>query len=150
MTSQIYESYLPIYDTVPEKWEEARPFFVEQLKKISEAVNTREIGYFQETQIITGKQFPKLNGPEEFRTVFRKVIDSGALIAGVNPPIAHGITYNNQFTLVDLWVAATNSVGLTSRLITGNDVTLNATNVNITSPAAFDRSWVIIEYLLEV
>lgn len=147
MTSQIYESYLPIYDTVPEKWEEARAFFVEQLKKISQAVNDREIGFFQETQIITGKQFPKLNGQEEFRTVFRKIINSGALIAGANPPIAHGITFNNQFTLIDLWVAATDAAS--ASIITNANVIMDATNITITSPAVYAKSYIIIEYLLE-
>ena len=46
LDSQTLESYVPVYDVVPEKWEEARPFLVEQLKKISEGVNTREIGFF--------------------------------------------------------------------------------------------------------
>ena len=33
MNSQEFESYVPVYDTVPEKWEEARQFLVEHLKR---------------------------------------------------------------------------------------------------------------------
>jgi hypothetical protein len=55
--SQVYESYVPVYDSVPEKWEDARQFLVEQLKKISNAVNNREIGYYINDQILSGKQF---------------------------------------------------------------------------------------------
>jgi hypothetical protein len=31
--SQIFDSYLPVYNVVPEKWEDARPLLVEILKK---------------------------------------------------------------------------------------------------------------------
>ena len=31
--NQMLESFVPIYDVVPDKWEVARPFLVEQLSK---------------------------------------------------------------------------------------------------------------------
>lgn len=155
--SQEFESYIPVYDAVPETWDDARPFIVEQLKKISNAVNVREIGFFLDEELLSGKQFiptPAMSGvnssnSQQFRTVFRKVIDCSPLASGANT-FAHGITYDASFTLIDLWVSATDSGTLVSQVITDSNVTLDATDVNINSPAAFDRAFAVIEYLLEV
>ena len=153
-TSQIFESYVPVYDAVPEKWEDAREFLVEHLKKISNAVNSREIGFFLDEELLSGKQFipsstvNTTGEMQEFRSVLRKVVNVGPLVVGANI-FAHDITIDANFTLIDLWVAATNTGTLMSRVITGNDVILDSVNINITSPAAFDITYCVIEYLLE-
>lgn len=154
-TSQEFESYLPVYDTVPDKWEEGRAFLVEQLKKISNAVNIRTIGWLLDEELLSGQAFiPGAtvpgNNPGLFRQVLRKVVDVGPLAAGVNAPVAHGITFDINFTLIHLWVSGTNSVGFTARTISGNDVVMNATNLVITSPQAFDRAFAFIEYIQEL
>jgi hypothetical protein len=153
-TSQIFESYVPVYDTVPESWDQARPFLVEQLKLLANTVNAREIGYFLDEELLSGKQFiPSANNPtgeqQQFRSVLRKVIDVSPLVAGANV-FAHGITVDSNFTLVDLWVAATASSTPRAQLITDANVWLDATNINITSPLAFDRAFCVIEYLQEI
>jgi hypothetical protein len=56
LDSQEFESYVPVYDTVPEQWEDARAFLVEQLKKISNAVNVREIGWLLDEELLSGKR----------------------------------------------------------------------------------------------
>jgi len=156
-SSQEFESYVPVYDTVPETWENARPFIVEQLKKISNAVNIREIGWYLDEELLSGKAFipgaqipPANSTPLQFRQIFRKVIDVSPLISGANPPIPHAIVFDNRFTLIDLWVSATNSGTLVAQVITGNDVTLDATNININSPGAFDRAFCVCEYIQEL
>ena len=152
--SQQFESYVPVYDTVPEKWEDAREFLVEHLKKISNAVNVREIGWLLDEELLSGKQFipgAGANDNQQFRTVLRKVIDCGALVAGLNPAKAHGIVFDVNFTLIDLWVSATNST--TFNAVTMSDpqnVTMDATNIIITSPAVYDRSFCFIEYTQEI
>ncbi len=152
-TSQEFESFIPVNDVVPEKWDDARVFLIEMLKKISNAVNVREIGWLLDEELLSGKAFvPGVispgNNPGVFRQVFRKVIDVSPLVIGANV-FLHGITFDVNFTLVDLWVAATNSVGFLAQVITNNDVTLNATQILINSPAAYNRAWCVIEYLLE-
>lgn len=150
MTSQNFESYVPVYDSVPEKWEEARPFLVEQLKKISEGVNAREIGFYLDQELLSGKQFIGTDTtPQQYRDVFRKVIPTGALIVGVNT-IAHGVNFDARFTLIDLWVAGTDRVGLLASVITDDNVTMDATNVVINSPRAYTVGYIFIEYTLEV
>lgn len=155
-SSQELEAYLPVYDAVPERWEEGRQFLVEQLKKISNAVNLRTIGWLLDEELLSGQAFipgantPPGNSASNFRTVLRKVVDVGPLVAGANPPVLHGITFDVNFTLIDLWVSGTNSVGFTARVISGNDVIMNATQLLITSPQAFDRAFAFIEYIQEL
>jgi len=155
--NQILESFLPVYDAVPESWDDARPFIVEQLKRISNAVNVREIGYFLDEELLSGKAFIPGNAAlndvgtsQTFRTILRKVIDVSPLVAGANAPVPHGIVFDDNFTLIDLWVAGTDSGTLTARNISGNDVLMDATDLTITSPQAFDRAWAICEYLQEL
>lgn len=149
MTSQIYESYVPVYDTVPEKWDDARPFLVETLRKITDSLNVKEIAFHLDEQLLTGGNFiPSVASQGQFRSIFRKVIDCSPLVSGANS-FGHDINVNANFTLIDLWVGATDSVGFTSQVITGNDVDMDVTNININSPAAYDRAYAIVEYILE-
>ena len=156
ISSQQFESYVPVYDMVPENWEDARAFLVEHLKKISNAVNIREIGWLLDEELLSGKQFIPSNATAiaagtapQFRTVLRKVIDVSPLIVGANVK-PHGITFDANFTLIDLWVSGTNSGTLRAVRITGDDVVMDNINLNITSPLAFDRAFAFVEYIQEL
>ena len=155
-TSQEFEAYVPVYDAVPESWEDARPFITENLKKISNAVNIRQIGWYLDEELLSGMQFipgaptPGNNSPQQFRSVLRKVIDVGPLILGLNPGVPHDIVFDANFTLINLWVAGTNSATLTARVINGNDVIMSALTITITSPQAFDRAFAFVEYIQEL
>lgn len=155
--SQNLESYVPVYDMVPEKWEEGRQFLVEHLKKIANAVNIRTIGWYLDEELLSGNAFipaaptPNDNSvPQQTRQILRKTFNAGALVIGINPPIPHAIVFDSNFTLIDLWVAGTNSGTLTALVINGNDVLMNSTSFVITSPQAFDRSVIVCEYIQEV
>lgn len=154
---QQLESFVPVYDAVPDKWDDARPFIVEQLKRLANAVNVREIGFLLDEELLSGKSFipgatalSNLSTSQTFRTILRKVVDVSPLVAGANAPVAHGITFDDNFTLVDLWVAGTESTGFTARVISGNDVVMDATDITVTSPQAFNRAYCVIEYILEL
>lgn len=152
--SQNFESYLPVYDTVPETWQEGRQFLVEQLKKISNAVNTREIGWFLDEELLSGQQFiPSSNSADsqQYRSIFRKVIDFSPLTIGANSR-PHNINFNSNFTLMHLYAAATDSMLLTAIPIPNavDTLDMDATNVNINSSAAYERAFAVIEYIQEV
>ena len=151
ISSQNFESYVPLYDTVPDKWEDARPFLVEQLRRISNAVNVREIGWLLDEELLAGKFLYSLTDTQQFRSVLRKVINCSPLVVGVNT-FAHGIVFDSNFTLVQLFGAATNSVTFVAEpLPNGSDtITMNATNIIITVASAYDRCNVVIEYTQEV
>lgn len=153
-SSQDFESYVPVYDVIPDKWEDARAFIVEQLRRITNAVNIREIGWFLDEELLSGKAFiPGTNTggtSQQYRSVLRKVIDLGPLIAGVNPPIAHGVTFDANLTSIDSWVEATNSTTLVAVTLVNPEMVINGPVVNITSPGAFDRAFLIWEYTQEL
>ena len=154
LDSQNLESYVPVYDVIPEEWEEARQFLVEQLRKITNGVNSREIGFYLDEELLSGKAFiPGVtapgNNPGQFRRILRIVVNVSPLVMGVNT-FPHGVTFDANFTLTHLYVAATNSITLMAQEISGNDVVMNATNLVITSPAAFDRAFATIEYTQEL
>ena len=153
------QTFLPLYDVVPEDWQDARPFFVEALKRISFAVNVREVGNFFAYENLTGQQFaPTISQEGNYRDVYRKIINFEALPNATTKSVAHGINYTSAFTLVNLWISATDPVGLTSfslqyYSIAASDIKLNLTSTNVVVQTASDysaytRSFVIIEYLL--
>lgn len=163
--NQEFESFLPVYDAIPEKWEDSRPFIVEQLKRISNAVNVREIGFFIDEEVLSGKAFiptANLTGTsQQFRQVLRKVIDFGPLPDNATKSVPHEIMYDANFTLIQLWASATNPVALQSVPIpyvsqnANNEIQifLDATNVNIVTAniwSAYTRCFVIIEYMQEL
>lgn len=156
--SQQLETFVPVYDAVPEKWEDAKPFIVEQLKRISNAINIREIGWLLDEELISGKSFipgseafNEIGTSQVFRTILRKVIVFPGLVAGANVQ-PHGIQVDANFSLIQLFGAATNAVAFTGEPIpNGADtISYNATNIIITVAAAYTRAWAVIEYIQEL
>lgn len=167
--AQQLETFVPVYDAVPEKWDDARPFIVEQLKRISNAVNIREIGWFLDQELLAGKAFiPGINivndggSSQQFRQVLRKVIDFGSLPVAGTKSVPHGITFDANFTLIQIWAAATDPVGLTAIPIPYIDpasfafsvrLAMDSTNVNISvggNASNYTRCFVVLEYLQEL
>ena len=119
--NQQLESFVPVYDAVPDKWDDARPFIVEQLKRLAFAVNIREIGWFLDEELLSGKAFipsdgnlSNLSTSQVFRQVLRKVIDFGSLPAAGTKSVPHGISVTDNFTLVQLYAASTDPTALTA------------------------------------
>lgn len=161
-TSDIYQAYPPVYDAIPQKWEESRDFLVEALKLITNALNVREIGFFLEEQLVSGQQFIPATAGGELRDVFRKVINFGALPNTATKSVPHGITVDDNFTLVHLYASATKPTVAYSAIpipyaspTTADEIAINidSTNINITTGSdrtAYTRCYVVIEYLLQV
>lgn len=154
-----FNSFVPVYSVSPEKPEEMRNFTTEQLRIHATGINFREIGWMLDREIITGKNFiPGVSSANDqaFRTVFRKVIIFGVLPNTNTTSVAHGITFDANFTLVDMWASATDPVGFKAITFAfGGTVVyldMDATYVNITTTANYTnytRCYVVIEYLLE-
>lgn len=167
LNSQNFDSYIPIYETPPESWEEGRIFFVEQMRILATAINMREIGFFIDLEVIAGKNFipgaaivQEGGTTQQFRTVLRKVIDFGALPNTGTKSVAHGITFDYNFTLIQLWASSTDPVAFVAIPIpfasaTGGhvEINMNATNINITTTSnrtSFTRTFVVVEYIQEL
>lgn len=158
LDSTQFDSYVPVYDVMPDKWEEARPALLEFLKKMSNAINIREIGWFLDQELLSGKQFiPGRNdfagggSSQQTRTILRKVILFPSLSPGLNTQL-HGIFIDPNFTLVQLWGAATNASTLTGEPIpNGTDtITYDSTHINIMVGSSYTRAICVIEYLQEL
>jgi hypothetical protein len=163
LTQQDLEAFLPAYGSIPEKWDDARAFLSEQIKRISQAVNVREIGWMLDQQSYNGQQFIPLASSTSgvYRSVFRIVVDCGSLPNATTKSVAHGLTVNENFTLIHLYAAATKaSSAFASLPIPYSSPTLNEnikinlddTNINITTAidySDYTRTFTTIEYLLE-
>jgi len=154
MDSTQLESFVPVYDTVPEQWEQARPFLVEQLKKLANAVNAREIGFFLDEELLSGKAFiPGAtlpgNNPGQFRQILRIVVIFGAVTAGATSR-AHGVMVDANFTLIQLWACAFNSTSLVGTTFGNSDtISMDVTDINIVSNGTYDKVYAFMEYVQE-
>lgn len=156
LDSQNFDSYLPAYEVIPEKWEDSRPVIVEQFKRHANAINAREIGFFLDQELISGKAFiPGLNqaadggSSQQFRTILRMVVIIGPITAGT-APFPHGIFVDDNFTLIQLWACGTNSVTLTSTIFGNSDtIRIVGPNIELTSDGSYDRCFCVIEYIQE-
>lgn len=164
--NQNLESFVNVYDAVPAKWEDARPFIVEQLKTISNGINVREIGFYLDQELLSGKLFipgatPPGNNPGLFRTILRIVVDMGPLPNTATKSVPHGVTVDGNFTLMQLYGAATDPVAFTgiplpyaSPVLNENiALNMNSTNINITTGrnwSNYTRCFVVMEYIQEL
>ena len=156
--NQRLESFIPVYDVIPEKWEDARPALLEFMKKMSTAINTRDIGYFLDEECVSGKQYlPGINDAanggtsQQFRTILRKVIVFPVLNIGLNS-MPHGILIDGNFSLIQLYGSATDAITFTGEPIPNSAVTMtyDAVNINIIVSTAFTRANATIEYIQEL
>ncbi|MFI4963530.1 MAG: hypothetical protein ACHP6H_06720 [Legionellales bacterium] len=150
--SQFYDAYIPVYDAIPESWEEGRQFLVKRLKEHANAINIREIGWLLDEELLNGQQFfPGVNSSNDqvFRSVFRKVIDFGPRAPGVYS-VPHGVTVDANFSLIELYGAASNATTLTGTPINQPNITYDAVNINITLTGTFDRVFAFFTYMQEV
>lgn len=165
---QQFEAYVPVYDMVPDKWEDARQFLVEHLKKISNAVNVRTIGWMLDEELLSGQQLfpstvtPPLASPSQFRSILRKVIDFEDLPDNTTKTVPHGIVFDSNFTLVHFYGASTDPVNLnaipipyTSNPTAGESIRLDMDDTDVIIRTTFDysrftRTIVTIEYTQEI
>jgi hypothetical protein len=114
-------------------------------------VNERVIGGFYKKEQLTGKEYFGANNQRR-RQSFRKLTELTGLATGANA-IAHGITFPspNIFRIVcyegGIWsLAATTYAPLPNGDIT---MTVDATNINITIPAAYNGydGYITLEYI---
>ena len=152
-----FNQQLPVYEYLPESWEDSRVAIVEGLKKISNAINARPVGWQVDFEIITGKKFIPIDGSQEYREVVRKTIELGALPNNGIKEVAHDISnVDSNFRLLSMWGASTNptsfeSITLPYVAIAGNNVEIKLTNTKIIIKTNFDYSLytdsvVILEY----
>jgi len=121
---------------------------------LAAALNVKDFGAYQTDEVLCGQQFlpSATTGTSNviFRDVFRIVVPTGALSTGANT-VAHGLSPTSTWhfsriygviedTTVPEWVPIPNATV---------EVTIDATNINITIPAGFNgySGQVVLEYV---
>lgn len=168
--SQQFESYVPVYDVIPANWEDARQFLTEMLKRYGNGINQREMGFFIDDEVLAGKFFiptaamsqgKQSTNSQQFRSVFRTVVNFGALPNAGLKTAPHNITFDSNFSLVNLWLAATDPVNLLAFGLSywansqAGSIILNmdSSTVRVTTTSnysTYTRCFIVIEYIQEV
>lgn len=157
--------YVPVYDVIPDEWEDGRNFLMEKLRLMSDSINRRDFGFYIDREILNGQVFIPGTSSQEYRQIFRKVINLGGLnnFTITNPQtVAHGITTNTNTFITRIYGAATDpgassitaAFPLPHYSSAGRFLVLemDATNIIITAIPAFDwsaytRAYVVVEYV---
>lgn len=134
------------------------------IKKVSMVLNIKDSGYYVDTEFVNGQLFfpdPAIDDttstPAEFRQVFRKLINCGALKNNGSTTVAHGLTITADFSFTRIYGVATDPstsfIPLPYAHVTdANNISLdvNATNVVITTGSdrtGYTTTYVVIEYI---
>ena len=133
-------------------------------------LNIKDSGYYVETEFVNGQVWFKsttpLSGKEpDFRQVFRKVINFGALPNATTKSVTHGVNTNQSFSFTRIYGTSTDpGVSTITNAIPipyinvaapADSVQLNidATNINITTTTAnyigYTTTYVVLEYIKE-
>jgi len=153
---------LPQTYIIPEDEEEKDLKIRQYLNDIATATNTKDSGIYDAVETITGQSFLPLFSTQTganatYRTVFRKVIDFGALPNTTTKSVAHGITFGSTFSATKIYGASTNPgtswipLPYASPTAANNiELNLDATNVNVitgSNRTAYTRTFIIVEYI---
>lgn len=123
-------------------------------REIAGAVNHRDIGEYQEVEVLAGQQFFVSGDNQEKRDVFRKVVDLGTLVTGLNM-VAHGLAVGtpSTFTFTKLYGTIQNQITPLFLPIPNDNIhfEVDATNISITIPITYNgfTGIAVLEYLKE-
>lgn len=154
---------------IPEDEEEKDLKLRQYLGSIATSTNSKDSGVYNSLETVTGRQFMPTFSTDTassatYRGVLRKVIDFGSLPNNTTKNVAHGITFEPAYSIVNLYGAATQATGATwtagislphasTVLATTVVLSIDATNIGITTGSdrtAFTRSFVVIEWITTI
>jgi hypothetical protein len=147
----LQSNQLPISIQYPEPND---PNFVDVLsldrKRISDAVNTKVGGVYQQQELASFKQVFTSNDPLKLRNVYRMTFDlvslnGGVIAPGAMAPVPHGLT--NLVSTLQMFVGCTSDVPEYFEVVYPN-IYLDSVNINFTNPSAgnLTSSILVAEY----
>jgi hypothetical protein len=151
--SRIYEVEI----TSPE-FKELFVRLYQNINNISLALNTKDSGFYVQEEFVTGQVWfnPVSSDPNDSRSSFRKVINTGALNAGATN-VNHGISITNTFKFTRISGAASDTGTLTyvplpyvdAAGVANISVDVTAAQVQIqnNSGRTFTDSYIVLEYV---
>lgn len=159
MTFQPSNSFAPFLPTsiyLPDDFDQMLLRLQAYLTEVSLKVNDREIGLYEQTELVTGQTWFPLAGQLISQQTFRQVFVFGTINAGATLNIPHNITNLLQFTKIyGTCITATpdnRPIPYADAALVTNQISINATAANIvivngaTAPN-ISSGLAIIEYL---
>jgi len=155
-------NFLPQSFIIPEDPSEKDLKIRQYLGDIASATNTKDTGFYDAVQTVTGQQFlPTFSNNTaanaSYRPVLRKVVDFGALPLSSTKSVAHGITFSSELSVTRMYASATDPGNTwiplpysTGTLANNIELNIDSTNVNITTGTNrtnFTRCYVVIEWI---
>lgn len=143
--------FLPSEIQPPEEDDRLRVFLIDTLQKMIDVINDKTIGIYLPTEVYNGEVWNYINPQNIEKYGYRTIIYIPAPLPNVGSQIyPHNIQgINSAFAITNIYAAASDRVNFKYRLITGDDCTMDDTNVTLTT--TFDgttyQAYVVIEYL---
>lgn len=158
MPQNSQQSFLPTTIILPplEKADEFNYVLTDFIKKIISSVNAKDIGQYVLQEIQNGQVFFISNDNQNFRSIYRKVINFGALPNSTTKLVQHGIQITDQLRFTRIYGCANhpNNEFLPlpfSSSVLAENILLQVDNQNVIIEtaqdySAFTDSYVILEY----
>jgi hypothetical protein len=164
-TTQVWDvSEIYSMDVTSPEFKELLVRLYQNIGSISQVINNKDTGVYNTSEFLCGQIFfPNLNPiagqPNDFRQVYRKVINFGALPNATDKGVDHGISFGPGFTITRLYGAATDP---THRLYFPLPYVANSkdepialwatatkvyTDTYATDRSAFTTTYIVIEYM---
>jgi len=151
------QSFLPTTLIIPdlENEDEFNYVMSDYLKKSSAAVNEKDIGQYLQTEVLCGQKFFNDEDTKNTHSVYRKVIDFGALPASSAKTVPHGIDIQESTRFTRIYGTANSPSSFIplpyADSTAANSISLEITELNVEITTAIDYSaytetYVVVEY----
>lgn len=161
MTSQpsnSITSYVPSDIIVPDDPKALKRFLDDLFKQIIDALNDKEIGHYNTVEEVIGQKYFTAGDTQNFKGIYRKVVDFGALPNTAAKTVAHGITVSASTIFTHIYATATEPsngyipIPYVDPLDIANAIELyvDAANVGIVTGAdysAYTTCYVVLEWI---
>lgn len=152
-------NFIPETITIPDNEVDMRIFLKQVLEEHARLINRKDTAQYENVEVPSNQTFPGTDIQTK-RFIFRKIVDTGALLNNATNSVAHGITgIDNNWLFTRIYGTAREPAGAGLRPFfipmpnSGPSyqiqLMVDTTNVNITTIAnltAFTTSQVILEF----
>lgn len=146
------QNQLPLSVELSEDPIEMRQDINDLYQSIASSVNNKIGGLYVPQEKINSQQYFDSTNVQKYKSVYRMVVDFGALPNTAAKSVAHTISgWTSAFRLTQLYGAATDPVALQGLSLPNDGILLSvdSTNVTVTTTSnrsAFTASTIVVEY----
>lgn len=146
------QNQLPLSIELPKDPEELRDELNDVYQTIASAVNNKIGGLYVPQEKINSQQYFDTTNIQRFKSVYRMVVNFGALPDTATKSVAHNISgWNSNFRLTMAYGAATDPIGLQALPIPNDGILLSVDDqeviVTTTSDlSAYTDTTIVVEY----